>query len=318
MILNNFPKILIILSFYLFIPSLAKGAMLYLEPASGQFQPGDTFMVDLKIDTEGECINAVEANLKFSNSVLKAVDFSRGESILNLWVKNPEINQGQGLVSFSGGIPGGYCGRIPGDPGESNVLGRIIFKIPGMTVREAGEDSKENLTEIKFLENSRVLLNDGLGTEADLKTKGTLISIQPETGLVATEDEWRKELLSDNVPPEPFKIEIGKDPSIFDGRYFIVFSSADKQSGLDYFEVKEGKNDWKKAQSPCLLEDQSLKSIIKVKAVDKAGNERITEYMPSMAKPFPWWKIITIIVGLAIVGWIIKKYFLKKLWTIIH
>jgi hypothetical protein len=86
-------------------------------------------------------------------------------------------------------------------------------------------------------------------------------------------------------------------------------------SGIDHFEVKEGKKDFKKAESPYLLEDQELKSKILVKAVDKAGNEKIAEIIPP-AKPFPYWIIFVIIVCLVIIYWIIKKYLFK--WRITH
>src|SRR3990167_5867132 len=37
---------------------------------------------------------------------------------------------------------------------------------------------------------------------------------------------------------------------------------------------------WIKAESPYVLKDQSLNSIIRVKALDKAGNEYIATYIP--------------------------------------
>ena len=329
--LNNFcvvPRIVLRGSAIIFVccllfPPLVEAATLYLEPATGQFQPGETFIVDIRIDTEGECINAVEANLSFSSDILKATDFSRGESILNLWVRNPEINQEQGLISFSGGIPGGFCGRLPGDPGPSNLLGKIIFQVPGLIVRETTPNGTpkerlydptgqaQNYAKIDFLDSSQALLNDGLGTPAKLSSKGATIKIT-EVGPLETpkKDEWQTELKEDNIPPEPFEIEIHQEPTIFEGKYFIIFSTTDKQTGIDYYQVKEGKRDWKKVESPYLLEDQNLKSTIKVKAVDKAGNEGIAEYIPSK-KPFPWRTIILIVAGTGIIWWIIKKFKIK-------
>lgn len=287
------------------IINVAHGAVLYLEPSSGEYQPGDTFMVAVKIDTEGDCINAVEVNLAYDKDILQAVDFGRGESILNIWVKSPEISQEQGLVSFSGGIPGGYCGRLPGDPGQSNLLGKLIFQIKKLV--------EDGPLQVKFLDTCQVLLNDGLGTPAKLTIRGATIKITGVRPLEVPKDEWQKELAEDTIPPEPFEIEIHRDSLIFDGKYFIVFSTTDKQTGIDFFEIKEGKRDWKKAESPYLLADQELKSIIKVKAVDKARNERIAEYLPEIAKkPFPWRAILAVAVGLLIIGWIVKKYLIPK------
>jgi len=294
--------ILLIIGFALF-PAITFAAILYLEPSSGEYQPGDTFIVEMKIDTEGECINTIEANLSFSQDILKAVDFSQGQSIIILWVKSPEINQESGLISFAGGIPGGYCGRIPGEPGVTNLLGKIIFRIPGMIVGELMEGSAE----VKILDTSEVLLNDGLGTRAKLATQEAAFEILSK--LEPSKDEWFQELKEDTIPPEPFEIEIHQESAIFEGKYFITFSTTDKQTGLDYYEVKEGERDWKEMGSPYLLEDQGLKSIIKVKAVDKAGNERIAEYIPEIPKrPFPYWIIILVLMGAGVIWWIIRKF----------
>ncbi len=299
--------ILLIAGFILF-PTFAFGAVLYLEPASGEYQPGDTFVVNVRIDTEGECINAVEADLSFSQDIFKAVDFSRGQSIITLWTKTPEIKQELGQISFSGGVPGGYCGRIPGDPETSNLLGKIIFEIPGMMVG----GPREGPAEIRFLETSQVLLNDGLGTLARLSTKGTDFKIVPQR-TEPIEESWQEEIKNDTFPPEPFEIVVHKDRAIFEGKYFITFLTSDKQTGLDYYEIQEGIGNWKKAESPYLLEDQTLGSIIKVRATDKAGNERIAEYLPEAPKKFlPYWTIILVLLGAGIIVWVIIKITRKK------
>jgi len=299
---NKFLKILITILFCIFLPLISKAAILYLEPDSGEYYQGDTFIVETKVDTEGECINTVEANLSFPQDILTATDFSQGNSILTLWVKSPTIEQESGLISFAGGIPGGYCGKLPGEPGELDLLGKIIF--------QAKEVSGEQISaELEFLEGSQVLLNDGFGTPAKLTTKGAVFTVLAER-LEIPEDEWKKELEKDNTPPELFKIEVHQEPTIFEGKYFIIFSTTDKQTGIDYYQVKEGKRDWKGIVSPYLLEDQSLKSKILVRAVDKAGNERIVEYLPPR-KPFPYW-IVLVPIGLIIIGWIIKKLKIKR------
>ena len=88
----------------------------------------------------------------------------------------------------------------------------------------------------------------------------------------------------------------------------MVFATIDKTSGVDYYEVKEGKHDFQRAESPYLLEDQSLRSKISVRAVDKAGNERIAEIIP----PFKVsWKdiviLLAILIGIGVILWIISK-----------
>ena len=302
----SFKLLVVVFSFSLLVFSLiiptssARAAVLYLEPSEGTYHVNDTFLVEVRIDVEDKCINVVDVNLSFSQDILKAVNFSRGNSILTLWLKEPLIDQNQGLISFTGGIPGGYCGILPGDPGKTNLLGRIIFQVK--------ETNQEQTAKIEFLDTSQVLLNDGLGTPAKLTSRGAIFTVLPEK-LEVPKDEWLQELKKDNIPPEFFEIEIHQDPAIFDGKYFIVFSTTDKQTGIDYYEVKEGERDWQRVESPYLLEDQSLGSRIKVRAVDKAGNERVVKYIPpKVEKPFPWWLIFLILVGVGIIIWrVIKK-----------
>jgi hypothetical protein len=287
---------------FIFIPLVAKGAILYFEPSKGEYHLGDTFIVDLRIDTEGECINTVKAIISFPKDLLEAKDFSTGNSILTLWLEGPKIDQKEGLISFVGGIPGGFCGPLPGEPEKPNLLGRIIFRV-------VSRDVSRILAQVAFRNDSQVLLNDGFGTPAKLTLKEAVFTILTEKAEVPKE-EWQEELAKDDIPPEPFEIKISQDPNIFGGKYFIVFSTTDKQTGIDHYEVKEGKIDWKRAESPYLLEDQSLKSIIKVKAVDKAGNERIAEYIPPK-KPFPYWVIIPLLVGVGIGYWLYRKSKIK-------
>jgi len=114
----------------------------------------------------------------------------------------------------------------------------------------------------------------------------------------------------DKTPPEPFELAIAQDPTSFEGKYFLSFYTTDKMSGIDYFEIKEGKEDSKRITSPYVLEDQTLRSKIVVKAVDKAGNERIAEFVPPK-KPVPYLKLIPYIILFIIIGIII-------IWIIIN
>ena len=90
--------------------------------------------------------------------------------------------------------------------------------------------------------------------------------------------------------------------------YFLSFATADKTSGIDYYEIKEGKRDFKKATSPYLLEEQKLGRKILVKAYDKAGNWQEAEIKPPYK--ITWQNVLAIIlvlIGMGVIWWIIKK-----------
>jgi len=286
---------LFVLSFlllFLFSPSIVEGAILYLVPESQTENLDDNFLAEIKLDTEGEEINALGASLTFPADSLEFIDFSKGDSILSLWVQNPSIIEG--TISFSGGVPGGFKGE--------GRIGRVIFK-----------GKKEGKAIVNFKEDCSVLLNDGLGTPATLITKGATFTVLAEK-LEVPRDEWQEELEKDKILPEPFEIKIAQEPSIFEGKYFIVFSTIDKQTGIDRYEIKEGKRDWKVGESPYLLEDQSLKSKILVKVIDKAGNERITEIAPPVKiswKDILPWILVLIIIG-ALLWWLIRRIKIRK------
>lgn len=235
------------------VPLVANAAILYLSPETGIYHQGDTFIVEVRLDTQGEYVNAIEADLNFPSDILEVQDLNQGNSILNLWVKNPEFSNNN--ISFIGGTPGGYNG-------PDGLIGKIIFKV---------KSAETNNAQIVFENTSRVLINDGKGTKANLTAKGVVLNIFSENS-ENPQNEWQENLAEDNISPQPFKVEISQNPLIFDGKYFIAFSTSDKQTGIDYYEVKEGSGEWEKASSPYILKNQNLMGTIFVRAVDKAGN----------------------------------------------
>jgi hypothetical protein len=289
-------KTAILLSiFYFLFSSSAYAARLYFEPDAGAFSLDSTFSVNVKLDAENQEINAVDVNLSFPSDICKTKDFSDGGSIVNFWVRKPKAEGSR--ISFSGLIAGGFKGKdgqlikIFMNCGEGN--GSLIFQY-----------------------NSQALLNDGKGTPASLKISDFQFLISKQIPISKTPISEIKDI----EPPESFEPQIGKDPAVFDGKWFLVFATQDKQSGIDYYAVYESAskkdtarieaNDWTRAESPYLLKDQALKSFVYVKALDKAGNERIAALSPQNAiKWYDGWQIWGIITITIIVGWLILKKF---------
>ena len=281
-------KTIFIILFSIVCLSLFKfvhAAELYLESSQPEYAPNETFSLEIRLNVSSpENVTAIESYIKYNKQDLKAVEFLTGNSIL-MFIETPKIHQEQGIVSFSGIIPGGYTGRLPGDPGESNLLGRIIFQAQKTINPE---------TNIHFLDNSRVLLDDGKEAKTNLVFKPLEIKISSQEVVFNPLNDWDTIKEEDKIPPEEFKPEIVK----IDNQYFLVFNSQDKQSGIDHYEVATLKEtllgqlipvgNFEKGESPYLLNESDLDKIIEVKSIDKAGNERIVILNPQAQ--IKWYK----------------------------
>lgn len=287
--MKYFCNICTLLSLVFFSHASAEAATLYIDPHETQIHPGDTISLAIRVDTdEGECVNVFDGTLFFTSNIVP-VDVSLGNSILPVWVEPPAIDKENRQVTFAGGIPNGYCGRIDGDPRLTNIILELILQAPGVQI---GTGNEGNVATISFGDQTTVLINDGSGTQAPLKTYGSTILIHEKPGNTII-DQWSARIENDNAPPSEFSVSLNQEPSVFGGKYFIVFNTTDKQSGIDHYEVIEepinearffkwGGVDapWVVARSPYVLSDQSLNSTIRVKAVDKKGNEYIATYIP--------------------------------------
>ncbi len=269
-------------------------AALYMNPSTAEINRGDTIKVSVRLDTdEDECVNVVDGVIRYSKNI-ELIDISRGPSILSVWVEDPKIDKQNRTVTFAGGIPNGYCGRIDGDPRLTNVVLDLLFQSPGFVI--GAENSTSSKASILFDEQTQVLKNDGFGTRSELRTSGAEIILLNNAGS-QIDNQWKDIIDNDNTSPEKFSITLTKIPDE-NGRHAIIFNTTDKQSGIDHYEViEEPINNadsflwgsegapWKEVRSPYILKDQSLQSIIRVKAIDKAGNEYVATYKPSIESP---------------------------------
>lgn len=220
-------------------------------------------MVPIYVNTENENINTFEVKLQISDNLIFR-DYLEKYSIISLWVETPNIENN--VITFSGIIPGGFIGK-------KGKLIDLIFEI---------KSGRESYYQIKFLPSSQAFLNDGYGTKITPKVASYFFPIFEVKGT--------QELLSDNYPPDHFNVYLQRDKNLFGNKYFIVFKAKDRQSGIAYYEVAEAQSyspakihdisPFKKSDSPYVLNDQSLRSYIYVKAVDKFGNERIEVLRP--------------------------------------
>lgn len=208
--------------------------------------------VQAVLDTQGESLNAVEGTVDVPGGV---AGVSLGSSVVPLWLERPSASS----LRFSGVIPGGFAGTgtlfafVPAGSGQVAVTPRDV----------------------------RAYRNDGAGTAASV-TAVPLVAQLPAGGPAFGAD--------DTGIPDFSEVRVARDPALFDGRWFVAFNAQDAGTGVVRYEVAErrgadtGRTEqlaWRPATSPALLEDQSRRSTVFVRALDGAGNARIGHVGPA-------------------------------------
>jgi len=274
----------------------------YFSYPSQNIYEGDIFAVDLNISSDNENINVVEGYLNFDKEKLEVKEITSGGSIFSLWLKPAIFSNETGEISFIGGTPNGFQGK------NGKIL-KIIFLA-----------KKEGEAIVELLDNSFVFLNDGYGTKTAFKKLPLKIAIFKKEVGIESKNEWKNILESDKNPPEFLETIVSQNEFVFGNKYFVSFFASDNESGVDYYEIAETEQEtedfsklkWEKAQSPYLLKDQELKNYIYIKAVDKAGNEKIVLIKPRFLmkwyeKAENWAIIIIVIFILYLLGKGIKS-----------
>ncbi|MCX6753406.1 MAG: cohesin domain-containing protein [Candidatus Nomurabacteria bacterium] len=243
---------------FFIIPNFSFASEIDFKTNTPNLGIGDEFTVQVILNTQGQSMNAISGDINFDDSFLSAENVIFANSIVPVWIDSPHIS-GNSIV-FSGIMPGGYQSTV--DPVTQNSVPGVIFNI-NFKVKSAGQ----NLIQFNDI---HVYKNDGLGTE-------DIVSINPF--ILNLNDVGSNYVVNnvDIIPPENFTLTIFNDKNIYDGKNVLIFSTNDKQSGIDHYEIKEGKYDWIRSESPYLLLDQNLSGEIDVKAIDLAGNYTISK-----------------------------------------
>jgi len=273
-------KYLFLLLATLLIPNQVLGAVIKFQNSI----PGE---MNIILDTEKDAINVVDVSLKFDPEVFQIASLGDGNSAVNFWITKPGFSNDDGLVSFSGMIPGGIMGS------EIKLLDINFSKAPA----SGGS----------FHISGSAYLNDGSGRSTSL-TGDTLVN----PGSVPNVN------LHEEIPPEDFVPQLIQNDSLYDGRWVLVFSTTDKGSGIAHYEVVEkslvlggGEFSSPSAESPYLLKDQKLASDIYVRAVDKAGNIR-EAILEAKNKPFWNWTNAAVLLVLLLLLVVLANIDLRR------
>ncbi len=272
---------------FIFPCSTSYAAELFFGTSAREVGIGQVYEVGVFVNTGGEQLNAFEGEIVFPPESVEFVGIRDGNSIISMWVEYPHLSDtSSGRIIFSGISPGGYRG-------EQGYFFSVLFRIikPGeITIASVGE---------------HMLLNDGLGTEVALSRAPLTLRATDTTSTVGS-------FLSpyDTEPPESFIPTIARSVDLFNNRYFVAFTAQDKGSGISHYEIAEERYfPWNRfisrdpvyvsGKSPYELRDQTLRSVVFVKAIDNAGNEQVISIAPT---GIPWyekymfWCILALII----------------------
>lgn len=141
------------------LPSGSSAATMSITPAAGTFVVGSTFNISIYLNTEKQSVNTIGAALSFPADRLQLVSPSTGSSIISLWTTLPNVDNQNGKVVLQGGIPGGI-----------NLSNGLIMTLT-FRVKSVGPAL------LRFSDASRVLLNDGHGTDALNQTSNAIYNL---------------------------------------------------------------------------------------------------------------------------------------------
>jgi hypothetical protein len=231
-------------------PLSTHAAKIYVNSIENPARVGDATVLKIMLDTEGKEINAVEGTVIVGKPA-EVISIDEAGSIFSLWARKPSLIANK--ISFTGGSTAGVFGST--------------LKLFTVTIKP----TQTKPIKISF-DSVSIYLNDGKGTKINVLGRTLDIPISASQGTTTSVAQIE---LADTKAPAPFSIDLGKDPSLYNGKYFISFYALDTESGISTYEVTEKGYPPVRSGSTYVLQNQDLSGTIEVKATDKAGNVRI-------------------------------------------
>ena len=220
-----------------FFQKTVLAAELYLSPENDLINQGQTVVVELRLDSRKEIINAVQGRMTYDPQILEFVEVSKAGTFLSLWPEEPKADTAAGVITFAGGAPNG----------SYVINGRVLAVVFKGKNLGSSKVSIDNGT-------SGVYLNDGLGTKAELNVKSATITVQIPTSTInltspthPDENTWYKAKdvkFTWSVTQDAFYAYVfGVDPAALPDERIathlgeISYSNVD--DGIHYFILKE-------------------------------------------------------------------------------
>lgn len=286
--MNKYLQPLFLLMLSLLAPLSAAALSVDFDSAELTVNASQEFRVPIVLENPGKVdINTVQATVIIPKESFSIQTYWLEQSIVPLWVEEPTVTETDTAyyVSFTGLIPGG-----------TTASGEILTLI--LKASDPIERTTLRLLDPEVYRNTRTAEGVSLGDQY------LFVRITPyDAGIVPQQDI----VIEDTVPPEDFFPIVGKSQTVFDGDYFVMFQTLDRQTGVAFYDVLESpyfytteelseNNDklyWRQATNPMRLQDQTLESYVYVRAHDRAGNSRTVIIPPTVfVEKTPWSRIL--------------------------
>lgn len=153
-------SILVAVGLFFLLAGSASAAVVYILPGQGNFSRGETVSLDIKINSEGEGINAAQGKISWPAGILEFIEADKAASAFNFWLEEPTASGNS--LSF-------ICGTAKGISGEALQILRIKFKTLAAGAAEVS------------LAEAAVTASDGKGTNVLSLVKGASYRVEPTT-----------------------------------------------------------------------------------------------------------------------------------------
>ncbi len=153
----------------LIVMALAVGFYLQHQPKQAvilsdlpvKIETNQSVTIPIIIDTDEHVINAIEVYLAFDPSAFKVESISKESSFIQIWITDqPSFSNEAGTISLAGGLPNpGFSGR--------GTIGSVELT-----------PLKSGIQRLTFDPKTRILLNDGLGSQVDLQMRPIVLQVK--------------------------------------------------------------------------------------------------------------------------------------------
>src|SRR3989344_129901 len=144
-----FVSFVFVLSYIFVLSYEANAATLYFYPQNLEVFEGENAVVEVRLNTEGEDVNALEINGNLNNDSLSIISIDASNSLIQIFIEAPQTDGKK--FHFVGGTPGGFNGE--------GIVGRL-----NLTASTVGS------TNLSFNQQTKLLTNTEEGKELSVKS----------------------------------------------------------------------------------------------------------------------------------------------------